>query len=259
MELDPQTPSALTADVERRTIKVQVTAMREFTIDIHPEDSVKDVERLVLSQVAQQGLQISGINVVEVSPKEDVVTTGDEILSSAVKDRAVLHMFNPDVSYPARNRLRANQPNKIPLYKDDNEQQTNGQGKLGKIQTLLTTSSGPDKLEDFSSLRRNRDWNSTVLFKDVGGEDPHVKLSASSRRRRARAKGKSLTQHQTLNAGFARRAERQGIANALEHRSRRHAKGVEKRLNAAAQRRWQGKSLTDEAKIDALNEALEKM
>jgi len=46
----------------------------------------------------------------------------------------------------------------------------------------------------------------------------------------------------------------QGIAKALEHRSRKRAKGVEKRLSAAAQRRWQGKSLTDEAKIDALNE-----
>jgi len=55
----------------------------------------------------------------------------------------------------------------------------------------------------------NRGWNSTVLFKDGnGGEDTYLKLSATQRKKRARAKGKFLTQDQTLNAGFSRRAER---------------------------------------------------
>ncbi|KAI1613297.1 hypothetical protein EDD37DRAFT_607937 [Exophiala viscosa] len=281
MELDTQSPNALPLGVAWRPIKVQVTATREFTVRIHPNDPVKDIEYLVLSQVAEQGLQITGITEVEVSTEEKIITAGNEILSTTVKERAVLHMFNPDVSYPAWNRLRANQPNKIPLWKDDDEQQSaqpktlqKTQGKGGKKQTLLTqyatprqlsqatpqTSSGAGKLENFSSVGPNRGWNSTVLFKDGNGrEDTYVKLSARQRKKRAMARGMNLTQDQMLNAGFARRAERQGIAKALEHRSRRRAKRVEKRLSAAAQRRWQGKSLTEEAKIDALNEALEKM
>lgn len=45
-----------------------------------------------------------------------------------------------------------------------------------------------------------------------------------------------------------------GMANALEHRSKRASKRVQKKLGAAAQKRWQGKSLTDDAKIDAINQ-----
>ena len=87
MELDPQPPSALPHGVERRPIKVQVTAMREITIHIQPDASVNDIERLVLNEVVQQGLQITAIEVAEVGTEEGPVSAGDRLLSSTINGK----------------------------------------------------------------------------------------------------------------------------------------------------------------------------
>lgn len=54
-------------------------------MDILPEESVQDVERLILSKVARQGLQLTAIKVVEADSEEGSVSVGDDLLPSAVK------------------------------------------------------------------------------------------------------------------------------------------------------------------------------
>lgn len=85
MEVNPPAPTTSAPGAAWRSVKIQVTASRMFTVDILPEESVQDVERLILSKVARQGLQLTAIKVVEADSEEGSVSVGDDLLPSAVK------------------------------------------------------------------------------------------------------------------------------------------------------------------------------
>ncbi|KAK5304875.1 hypothetical protein LTR99_003941 [Exophiala xenobiotica] len=94
-------------------ITVKVTASQTFDFNVCANDTGDFVERMVLRKMTEEGLKLTAMEVVGATSAVEWVSVGDDIASGTVKDRAVMHMFNPDPLYPSWNTLPENQRNSI--------------------------------------------------------------------------------------------------------------------------------------------------